>query len=254
MDEFTGRLMPGRRYSDGLHQAIEAKEARAGRGETQTLATITLQNFFRIYDKLAGMTGTAETEAREFWEIYKLDVVGDPAPTRCMVRTDQNDVVFRTKREKYNGRHRRDRRSVTERGQPVSSGTVSVEVSELLCRCMLKRRAASSTSVLNAEVPPARGRDRRPRPATRRGDDRDQHGRPRTDIKLGARRGGGSAAAHPAPSATRSRRIDRQLRGLPGRQGDPGSSRFYLSLEDDSCVCLERASRSAWGRDAATTH
>src|SRR5437867_8204985 len=147
VDEFTGRLMPGRRYSDGLHQAIEAKEGVHVEGETQTLATITLQNFFRMYEKLAGMTGTAETEAREFWEIYKLDCSVIPTHKKVM-RKDQEDVVFRTKREKYNavveeivGCH--------ERGQPVLVGTISVEVSELLSR-MLKRRGIQH-SVLNAK-------------------------------------------------------------------------------------------------------
>src|SRR5678816_4301144 len=135
VDEFTGRLMPGRRYSDGLHQAIEAKEGVHVEGETQTLATITLQNFFRMYEKLAGMTGTAETEAREFWEIYKLDVSVIPTH-RKVVRQDQNDVVYRTKREKYNAVID-EIAQCYEKGQPVLVGTISVEVSELLSR-MLK--------------------------------------------------------------------------------------------------------------------
>ena len=129
VDEFTGRLMPGRRYSEGLHQAIEAKEGVRVEGETQTLATITLQNFFRMYEKLAGMTGTAETEAHEFWEIYKLDV--SVIPTHMpVVREDHDDVVYRTKREKYNSVID-EIVALHEQGQPVLVGTISVEVSEL---------------------------------------------------------------------------------------------------------------------------
>src|SRR5262249_26916372 len=147
VDEFTGRLMPGRRYSDGLHQAIEAKEGVTVEGETQTLATITLQNFFRLYEKLAGMTGTAETEAREFYEISKLDVAVIPT-NKSVCRDDAEDVVFRTKREKYNAIID-EIVDCHERGQPVLVGTVSVEVSELLSR-MLKRRGIAH-QVLNAK-------------------------------------------------------------------------------------------------------
>ncbi len=229
VDEFTGRLMPGRRYSDGLHQAIEAKEGVHVEGETQTLATITLQNFFRMYEKLAGMTGTAETEAREFWEIYKLDVSVIPT-NKPVNRTDYEDVVFRTKREKYNavieeiaGCH--------ERGQPVLVGTVSVEVSELLSR-MLKRRGIKH-NVLNAkyhqqeaEIVSQAGQRGAVTIAT------NMAGRG-TDIKLGPEVPDLGGLHILGTERHESRRIDRQLRGRSGRQGDPGSSRFSLSLEDD---------------------
>ena len=229
VDEFTGRLMPGRRYSEGLHQAIEAKEGVRVEGETQTLATITLQNFFRMYEKLAGMTGTAETEAREFWEIYKLDVAVVPTHKPC-VRKDQDDVVYRTKREKYNavieeiaGCH--------ERGQPVLVGTISVDASELLSR-MLKRRGIKH-NVLNAkyhqqeaEIVASAGQRASVTIAT------NMAGRG-TDIKLGAGVPDLGGLHILGTERHESRRIDRQLRGRSGRQGDPGSSRFYLSLEDD---------------------
>ena len=229
VDEFTGRLMPGRRYSDGLHQAIEAKEGVHVEGETQTLATITLQNFFRMYEKLAGMTGTAETESREFWEIYKLDC--SVVPTHKKVcRKDLDDVVYRTKREKYNavieeiaGCH--------ERGQPVLVGTVSVEVSELLSR-MLKRSGIKH-NVLNAkyhqqeaEIVAQAGQRGAVTIAT------NMAGRG-TDIKLGAGIPDVGGLHILGTERHESRRIDRQLRGRSGRQGDPGSSRFSLSLEDD---------------------
>ena len=229
VDEHTGRLMPGRRYSDGLHQAIEAKESVTVEGETQTLATITLQNFFRMYLKLAGMTGTAETEAPEFWTIYKLDVAVIPT-NRPVTRKDLNDVVYRTKREKY--------KAVVDEieecqklGQPVLVGTISVEVSELLSR-FLKIRGVTH-SVLNAkyhqkeaEIVSLAGQKGAVTIAT------NMAGRG-TDIKLGE---GVSALGGLHILGTErheSRRIDRQLRGRAGRQGDPGSSRFYLSLEDD---------------------
>jgi preprotein translocase subunit SecA len=229
VDEFTGRLMPGRRYSEGLHQAIEAKENVKVEGETQTLATITLQNFFRMYQKLAGMTGTAETEAREFWEIYKLDVSVIP-PNKDCVREDFNDVVYRTKREKYN--------AVIEeivachgKGQPVLVGTISVEVSELLSR-MLKRRGIKH-SVLNAKyheqeagIVSQAGQREAVTIAT------NMAGRG-TDIKLGAGVPDLGGLHILGTERHESRRIDRQLRGRAGRQGDPGSSRFFLSLEDD---------------------
>jgi len=257
VDEFTGRLMPGRRYSDGLHQAIEAKEGVKIERETQTLATITLQNFFRLYNKLAGMTGTAETEANEFWQIYKLDVVVIPTNEQVR-RMDYNDQIYRTKREKYNAvieeieeMHRKRR--------PVLVGTISVEVSETLGR-MLKRRGIKH-SVLNAkyhkeeaQIVANAGQPGMVTIAT------NMAGRG-TDIKLG--KGvvfcnGGCYLIddndRPIPDDIdvkdceesvpcglhivgtgrhESRRIDRQLRGRSGRQGDPGSSRFYLSLEDD---------------------
>ncbi|HTK31907.1 MAG TPA: preprotein translocase subunit SecA [Candidatus Saccharimonadaceae bacterium] len=229
VDEFTGRLMPGRRYSDGLHQAIEAKEGVKVEGETQTLATITLQNFFRMYTKLAGMTGTAETEAHEFWEIYKLDVAVVPThqPVR---REDANDVIYRTKREKYNAAID-EIVACHERQQPVLVGTISVEVSELLSR-MLKRRGVKH-SVLNAkyhqqeaEIVSMAGQPGAVTIAT------NMAGRG-TDIKLGAGVAGVGGLQILGTERHESRRIDRQLRGRAGRQGDPGASRFYLSLEDD---------------------
>ena len=256
VDEFTGRLMPGRRFSEGLHQALEAKERVTVEGETQTWATITLQNYFRLYTKLAGMTGTAETEAGEFWEIYKLDVVVVPTnePVR---RLDYNDVVFRTRREKYNAVIDEIARA-HELGRPVLVGTVSVEVSETLSR-MLKRRGINH-AVLNAkfhqaeaEIVTKAGQSGMVTIAT------NMAGRG-TDIKLGKDvvkgrhclvRSEGEEADCQAGKLDdclddmpcglhivgterhESRRIDRQLRGRSGRQGDPGSSRFFLSLEDD---------------------
>jgi preprotein translocase subunit SecA len=229
VDEFTGRLMPGRRYSDGLHQAIEAKEGVKVEGETQTLATITLQNFFRMYGKLAGMTGTAETEAREFWEIYKLDVTVIPTH-RPIARTDQDDVIFKTKREKYNGVVE-EIAELNGRGQPVLVGTVSVEVSELLSR-MLKRRGVQH-SVLNAKyhqqeagIVSMAGQRAAVTIAT------NMAGRG-TDIKLGEGVKDLGGLFILGTERHESRRIDRQLRGRSGRQGDPGTSRFFLSLEDD---------------------
>jgi preprotein translocase subunit SecA len=229
VDEFTGRLMPGRRYSEGLHQAIEAKEGVRVEGETQTLATITLQNFFRMYKKLAGMTGTAETESAEFWEIYKLDV--NVVPTHKDVkRVDEDDMVFRTKREKYNAVIE-EIVELNERGQPALVGTVSVEVSELLSR-MLKRRGVKH-SVLNAkyhqqeaEIVAQAGQRGSVTIAT------NMAGRG-TDIKLGPGVADLGGLRIVGTERHESRRIDRQLRGRSGRQGDPGSSRFYLSLEDD---------------------
>jgi preprotein translocase subunit SecA len=256
VDEFTGRLMPGRRYSDGLHQAIEAKEGVKVEGETQTFATVTLQNFFRLYDKLAGMTGTAVTEASELWEIYKVDVVAIPTnePVR---RIDYDDMIYRTRREKYNAIideivH------CHEAGRPVLVGTVSVEVSETLSR-MLKRKGIAH-SVLNAkhhqkeaEIVSLAGQPGTVTIAT------NMAGRG-TDIKLGPgvvknprcrlvtpNREDGCPYLEElncqpdVPCGLRiigterheARRIDRQLRGRSGRQGDPGSSRFFLSLEDD---------------------
>ena len=228
VDEFTGRLMPGRRYSDGLHQALEAKEGVKIEGETQTLATITIQNYFRMYEKLAGMTGTAETEAEEFNKIYKLDVVVIPTHKPC-IRKEYPDVIFRTKREKYKAIIQ-EIEECHKRGQPVLVGTVSVEVSELLSR-MLPRYIRHS--VLNAkrhkeeaEIVARAGQMGAVTIAT------NMAGRG-TDIKLGpgvVELGGLHIIGTERHEA---RRIDRQLRGRAGRQGDPGSSRFYLSLEDD---------------------
>ena len=256
VDEFTGRLLPGRRYSDGLHQAIEAKEEVKVEGETQTFATVTLQNFFRLYDKLAGMTGTAETEAGEFWEIYKLDVVVIPTnePVR---RIDYDDIIYRTRREKYNAIIEEIKECYKGK-RPALVGTISVEASETISR-MLKREGIAH-SVLNAkhhqkeaEIVSQAGRGGAVTIAT------NMAGRG-TDIKLGQ-----SVVKSPncllvtpqrengcpylkeldcyanipcglhiiGTERHEARRIDRQLRGRSGRQGDPGSSRFFLSLEDD---------------------
>jgi preprotein translocase subunit SecA len=229
VDEFTGRLLPGRRYSDGLHQAIEAKENVKVEKDTQTLATITLQNYFRLYKKLAGMTGTAETEAGEFWEIYKLDVVVVPTNKPC-IRDDQDDVIYRTLKEKYNGLME-ELEDIRKQGRPVLVGTTSVEVSEIISR-MLKRKGIPH-NVLNAkqhqreaEIVANAGLHGAVTIAT------NMAGRG-TDIKLGpgVREDGGLAIL--GTTRHEARRIDRQLRGRSGRQGDPGSSKFYLSLEDD---------------------
>ena len=257
VDQFTGRLMPGRRYSEGMHQAIEAKENVQIEGETQTLATITIQNYYRMYDKLAGMTGTAETEEGEFWQIYKMDVVVIPT-NRAIRRREYDDMVYKTRREKYNAIVDEIERE-HGRGRPVLVGTVSVEVSETLSR-LLKRRNLPH-NVLNAkhhqreaEIVARAGQGGAITIAT------NMAGRG-TDIKLGP---GVVPRAWPEvaedelpPGVTQgdleglieedmpwglhivgterheSRRIDRQLRGRSGRQGDPGSSRFFLSLEDD---------------------
>jgi preprotein translocase subunit SecA len=256
VDEFTGRVMHGRRYSDGLHQAIEAKENVKIERETQTLATVTLQNYFRMYDKLAGMTGTAETEAGEFWEIYKLDVMVIPTnePIR---RMDYNDLIYRTKREKYNAVID-EIENMNKMGRPVLVGTISVEVSETLSR-MLKRRGIKH-NVLNAkhhkqeaEIVKFAGQPGAVTIAT------NMAGRG-TDIKLArqvVKCSEGCYLQNPGAQPPdglnikqceanmpcglhiigterhEARRIDRQLRGRSGRQGDPGSSRFFLSLEDD---------------------
>lgn len=229
VDEFTGRVLPGRRYSDGLHQAIEAKENVKVERDTQTLATITLQNYFRLYNKLAGMTGTAETEEGEFMEIYKLEVAVIPT-NRPIQRDDQDDSVFRTKREKYNAVINTVK-ELKEDKVPVLVGTTSVEVSETLSR-MLKRQGIAH-NVLNAkqhqseaEVVAHAGQPGAVTIAT------NMAGRG-TDIKLGTgiKEKGGLYIL--GTERHESRRIDRQLRGRAGRQGDPGISKFYLSLEDD---------------------
>jgi len=240
VDEFTGRLMPGRRYSDGLHQSIEAKEGVKVEGETQTVATITLQNYFRLYDKLAGMTGTAETEEAEFWDIYKLEVVVIPT-NESVRRSDHDDIIFKTKREKYNA-------IIDEISElhsdnlPVLVGTTSVEVSETLSRML--RRKNIPHNVLNAkhhqseaEIVKYAGQPGALTIAT------NMAGRG-TDIKLGQGvvRWEGKERDRDASEGGlqilgterhESRRIDQQLRGRSGRQGDPGASIFYLSLEDD---------------------
>tara|TARA_Y100001980_G_scaffold46287_1_gene29588 strand:+ start:7686 stop:10727 length:3042 start_codon:yes stop_codon:yes gene_type:complete len=229
VDEFTGRVLPGRRYSDGLHQALEAKENVQIERETQTLATITVQNYFRLYDKLAGMTGTAETEAEELGSIYGLDVTVIPTH-RPISRDDRDDLVYKTKREKYNAVI--DEISECHgKGQPILVGTISVEVSELLSR-MLKRKNIPH-NVLNAkqhkseaDIVTRAGQKSAVTIAT------NMAGRG-TDIKLadGIKDVGGLHII--GTERHESRRIDLQLRGRSGRQGDPGSSRFYLSLEDD---------------------
>ena len=229
VDEQTGRIMDGRRYSDGLHQAIEAKENVKVEAASQTYATITLQNFFRMYHKLAGMTGTAETEAKELWDIYKLDVVVVKT-NRPIVRKDQHDLVYKTAREKYTAIIGEIERLRSE-GRPVLVGTTSVEVSELLSR-MLKMKKLQH-QVLNAklhqkeaEVVIAAGQAGTVTIAT------NMAGRG-TDIKLGknVKENGGLAII--GTERHDSRRVDRQLRGRSGRQGDPGSSQFFVSLEDN---------------------
>ncbi len=229
VDEFTGRVLPGRRYSDGLHQAIEAKENVKVERDSQTLATITLQNYFRMYNKLAGMTGTAETEEGEFFEIYKLDVAVIPT-NKPIVRDDEDDAVFRTKREKYNAVIDKIE-ELKKEGRPVLVGTTSVDVSETISR-MLKRKGVAH-NVLNAkqhqreaEVVAHAGEISAVTIAT------NMAGRG-TDIKLGTGvvdRGGLFILG---TERHESRRIDRQLRGRSGRQGDPGTTKFFLSLEDD---------------------
>lgn len=229
VDEQTGRIMEGRRYSDGLHQAIEAKENVKVEAATQTYATITLQNYFRMYHKLAGMTGTAETEAQEFWDIYKLDVVVIPTH-KPVIRKDYEDLVYRTKREKYNAVIEEIVKLVNA-GRPVLVGTTSVENSEILSR-MLKLRGIKH-NVLNAkhhqkeaEIVAEAGKAGTVTIAT------NMAGRG-TDIKLGpgVKEAGGLAII--GTERHESRRVDRQLRGRAGRQGDPGSSQFFVSLEDD---------------------
>src|SRR5256884_4420905 len=229
VDEFTGRKMPGRRWSDGLHQAVEAKEGVQIDRETQTLATITIQNYFRLYQKLAGMTGTAETEAAEFHDIYKLDVNMIPT-NRPVARPDYNDRIYKTRREKYSSVIN-EIRECHNKQQPVLVGTVSVEASELLSR-MLKREKIPH-NVLNAKfhMQEAEIVQRAGQPGTVT-ISTNMAGRG-TDIKLGAgvpERGGLMVIGTERHEA---RRIDRQLRGRCARQGDPGSSRFYVSFEDD---------------------
>jgi preprotein translocase subunit SecA len=247
VDEFTGRTMPGRRWSEGLHQAVEAKEGVRVKGETQTMATITIQNYFRMYEKLAGMTGTAETEETEFYEIYKLEVAVIPTNAK-VIRDDRHDLVYKTRREKYNAIVDETRR-LHGLGYPVLIGTTSVDASETLSKLM--QRAGMQHNVLNAkyhqreaEIVANAGQPGAITIAT------NMAGRG-TDIKLGA------GVTESKPSVVKdpdgkdvdveemgglhiigserheSRRIDRQLRGRAGRQGDPGASQFFLSLEDD---------------------
>jgi len=229
VDEFTGRLMVGRRYSDGLHQAIEAKEKVQIREESQTLATITFQNYFRLYKKLAGMTGTAKTEEGEFWKIYGLEVMDIP-PNKVMIRSDRSDVIYKTKKEKF-------RAAVTEienlhkKGQPVLVGSISIENSELISEMLFRKGIPHH--VLNAKQ-----HEKEAEIVARAGQkgsvtiSTNMAGRG-TDIVLGegvTELGGLHVFG---TERHESRRIDNQLRGRSGRQGDPGSSRFYVSLEDD---------------------
>jgi preprotein translocase subunit SecA len=229
VDEQTGRILDGRRYSDGLHQAIEAKENVKIEAATQTYATVTLQNYFRMYHKLCGMTGTAETEAAELWSIYKLDVVSIPTNI-AMIRKDKQDLVYKTKREKYRAVID-DIEKLRNEGRPVLVGTTSVEISELLARMLQQKKIPHN--VLNAkqhareaQVVAEAGFAGAVTIAT------NMAGRG-TDIKLGpgVREAGGLAII--GTERHESRRVDRQLRGRAGRQGDPGSSQFYVSLEDD---------------------
>ena len=229
VDEQTGRIMEGRRWSDGLHQAVEAKENVKVEGATQTFATITLQNYFRMYNKLAGMTGTAETEAGEFWNIYKLDVVVIPT-NKPIARIDMNDRIYRTKREKYNAVID-EIVALVGQGRPVLVGTTSVEISELLSRMLNLRKIKHN--VLNAKlhqqeanVVAEAGRSGVVTIAT------NMAGRG-TDIKLTPEVKAAGGLAIIGTERHESRRVDRQLRGRAGRQGDPGSSVFYVSLEDD---------------------
>ena len=259
VDEFTGRTMVGRRWSDGLHQAVEAKENVRVREENQTVASITFQNYFRMYSKLSGMTGTADTEAFEFQSIYGLEVAVIPTH-RPMVRQDHSDYVYLTAKDKFDA-ILEDINDCVKRGQPALVGTTSIETSEFLAELLQKEKSRARGAERQAAR--ARGAHRRAGRPSRRRDDRDQHGRPRHGHRArrqsrsraasdGLRRRGLRAARareewqkrHDAVIASgglhivgterhESRRIDNQLRGRSGRQGDPGSSRFYLSLEDN---------------------
>ena len=228
VDEQTGRIMNGRRYSDGLHQAIEAKEHVQVQQASQTKATITLQNYFRMYHKLAGMTGTAETEAKEFWDIYKLDVVVIPT-NRPVIRKDENDRIYKTAKAKYNAVID-EIQAITEAGRPVLVGTTSVEISELLSRMLDLRHIPHN--VLNAklfqkeaDIVAQAGQSSTVTIAT------NMAGRG-TDIKLSPEVKAAGGLAIIGTERHESRRVDRQLRGRAGRQGDPGSSVFFVSLED----------------------
>ena len=229
VDEQTGRIMEGRRYSDGLHQAIEAKEGVKVEAATQTFATITLQNYFRMYHKLSGMTGTAETEAGEFWDIYKLDVVVIPT-NRPIARKDMNDRVYKTKREKYKAVIE-EIEAMVHAGRPVLVGTTSVEISEMLSKMLTMRKIPHN--VLNAklhqkeaDIVAQAGQSSTVTIAT------NMAGRG-TDIKLSPEVKAAGGLAIIGTERHESRRVDRQLRGRAGRQGDPGSSVFFVSLEDD---------------------
>ncbi|MDR2628337.1 MAG: preprotein translocase subunit SecA [Dysgonamonadaceae bacterium] len=242
VDEQTGRIMDGRRYSDGLHQAIEAKERVKVEAATQTFATITLQNYFRMYHKLAGMTGTAETEAGEFWDIYKLDVVVIPT-NRPISRSDMNDRIYKTQRAKYNAVIEEIVRLV-EAGRPVLVGTTSVEYSELLSRMLAMRKIKHN--VLNAklhqreaEIVAQAGQTSVVTIAT------NMAGRG-TDIKLSAEVKAAGGLAIVGTERHESRRVDRQLRGRSGRQGDPGSSVFFVSMQDNLMRLFASEKINAW--------
>src|SRR2546426_4032382 len=229
VDEHTGRLMSGRRWSDGLHQAVEAKEGVEIERETQTLATITIKNYFRLYRKLAGMTGTAETEAQEFFDIYKLGVLVIPT-NKPVARKDANDSVYKTRREKFSA-VLQEIQDVHAHGRPILVGTISVEVSEHLSR--LLKKAGIIHSVLNAkyhqqeaEIVARAGQRSAVTIAT------NMAGRG-TDIKLGSGVPDIGGLHVIGTERHEARRIDRQLRGRCARQGDPGSSHFFISLEDD---------------------
>jgi preprotein translocase subunit SecA len=256
VDENTGRIMPGRRWSDGLHAAVEAKEGVVIERETRTYATITIQNFFRMYRKLAGMTGTAETEATEFTEIYKLDVVVIPTNRPC-VRADRDDVIYKTRRSKY-GAVVKEIEEAHKRGQPVLVGTVSVEASEILSRML--RRVNIPHAVLNAkyhqqeaDIVARAGQRGAVTIAT------NMAGRG-TDIKLGEGVPELGGLCVIGTERHESRRIDRQLRGRCARQGDPGLSKFYISLEDDlmrlfaSAGPLARIMEKSMVEDEELTH
>jgi preprotein translocase subunit SecA len=229
VDEQTGRIMEGRRYSDGLHQAIEAKENVKIEAATQTYATITLQNYFRMYEKLSGMTGTAITEAGEFWEIYELDVIEIPT-NRPIARKDEDDLIYKTKREKYNAVIEKVT-ELSQAGRPILIGTTSVEISELLSKMLNIRKVKHN--VLNAKM------------HKKEADIVAEAGNPGvvtiatnmagrgTDIKLSQKVKDAGGLAIIGTERHDSRRVDRQLRGRSGRQGDPGSSQFYVSLEDN---------------------
>ena len=229
VDEQTGRIMDGRRYSDGLHQAIEAKENVKIEAATQTFATVTLQNYFRLYDKLSGMTGTAITEAGEFWEIYELDVIEIPT-NKPIARKDSNDLVYKTKREKYNAIIQ-EVIELRDNKRPVLIGTTSVEISELLSKML--NRSNVNHNVLNAKL------------HKKEADIVAEAGKPGivtiatnmagrgTDIKLSQDVINSGGLAIIGTERHDSRRVDRQLRGRSGRQGDPGSSQFFVSFEDN---------------------
>jgi len=229
VDEFTGRLMPGRRFSDGLHQALEAKERVRIEAENQTLAAVTFQNYFRLYEKLAGMTGTADTEAVEFHQIYGLEVISIP-PNKAMIRQDLSDIIYRTQKEKFTAIVE-SIKELYAKGQPVLVGTISIETSELISQ-LLKRQGVPH-NVLNAkhheqeaEIVAQAGQNGKVTIAT------NMAGRG-TDIVLGQGVVALGGLHILGTERHESRRIDNQLRGRSGRQGDPGSSRFFLSLEDD---------------------